>query len=74
MSKQYTIYSYTVMRSSTLDFQDKVPYLVAILNDNNTGRRQTEYVRGYQDGMAINIGDAVNISISEHGEKIFSLA
>ena len=74
MTKQYTIYSYTVMRSSTLDFQDKVPYLAAILKDDNTGFRQTEFIHGYEDGMEIHIGDTVCAIVNENGEEIFSLA
>ena len=74
MTKQYTIHSYTVMRSSTLDFQDKVPYLVAILNDNSTELKQTEYIHGYEDGKVVKIGDTVCATVNKNGEKIFSLA
>lgn len=73
MAKQYQIYSYTVMRSSTIDFQDKVPYLVAILKDENSNLRHTEYINGYKDGMVINIGDTVYGTINSDGEESFSL-
>jgi hypothetical protein len=62
------------MRSSTLDFQDKVPYLAAILQDSDTGLRRTEFIYGYKDGMDIHIGDRVYATVNEHGEEIFSLA
>ena len=69
----YKIYSYSVLRSTSLDFQDKVPYLAAILEDEQ-GKRTSEFVHGYVDGMTININDPVVAETGADGQKIFRLA
>jgi len=69
----YKIYSFAVMRSASLDFQDKVPYLTAILEDEN-GNRKSEFVHGYVDGMTININDRVVSEKGADGVEIYRIA
>jgi Predicted nucleic-acid-binding protein containing a Zn-ribbon len=68
------IYTYTVIRSSTEKFADKVPYVVAILEKEN-GERFTAFVDGYKDGMEIKIGSAVKcIGKDDAGRDIYSFS
>ena len=69
----YKIYSYSVLRSASLDFQDKVPYLVAVLEDEH-GNRKSEFVHGYVDGMTIKINDPVLAETGADGTEIYKLA
>ncbi|MCL2368295.1 MAG: OB-fold domain-containing protein, partial [Oscillospiraceae bacterium] len=55
------IYSYTVIRSTTEAFVPKLPYVVALLEDEG-GRRFTAFVEGYEEGMALQIGQTVAFS------------
>lgn len=66
------IYTYTVIRSSTEQFADKVPYVVAILEQND-GNRFTAFVDGYKDGMDVKIGQEVKLSGKDDaGKDIYS--
>ena len=66
-----TIYSYTVIRSTTEQFVPKLPYVVAVLEAAD-GARFTAFVEGYEDGMEIKIGQAVTFSHEdEAGRKLF---
>ena len=65
------IYSYTVIRSTTEAFVPKLPYVVALLEDENA-QRFTAFVEGYTEGMELQIGQAVNFSHEdEAGRKVF---
>ena len=69
----YKIYSYTVLRSASLGFQDKAPYLVAVLEDEH-GKRKSEFIHGYADGMTIKINDPVIAETGTDGTEIYKLA
>jgi uncharacterized OB-fold protein len=69
----YKIYSYSVLRSTSLDFQDKLPYVVAILEDQE-GKRRSEFLHGYADGMTVNVNDPVVAEIGADGAEVFRLA
>lgn len=65
------IYTYTVIRSSTEQFADKVPYVVAILEKD--GNRFTSFVDGYKDGMDVKIGQEVKaLEKDDAGRDIYS--
>jgi len=55
MAKKAKIYTSTVINSASADFVDKVPYVVAILEDPN-GNRFPSFVEGYKEGMDVAIG------------------
>ncbi|WP_123053898.1 OB-fold domain-containing protein [Clostridium sp. JN-1] len=55
MTNKAKIYTYTVINSASADFVDKVPYVVAILEDA-AGTRFPSYVEGYKEGMDVSIG------------------
>jgi hypothetical protein len=73
MDVGYKIYSYSVLRSTSLDFQDKLPYLVAVLEDGQ-GNRRSEFIHGYEDGMTISINDPVAVETGADGAEIYKLA
>ena len=52
------IYSYTIIRSATAQFADRVPYCVAVL-ELPDGSHVSALVEGFTDGMAIQIGQPV---------------
>lgn len=66
------IYTYTVTRNTSLDFQDKTPYLVAILEDDN-GNKKSEFIHGYTDGMEIHINDPVVLEVDSNGNETHKL-
>ncbi|MTI17741.1 OB-fold domain-containing protein [Rhodobacteraceae bacterium RKSG542] len=72
MSK-YTLYTYSVVYSSTEDFKDKTPYLTAILEDEN-GDRFASLVEGYEDGCDVCVGQEIKrIGEDANGKVIYSL-
>lgn len=68
-----TIYTYSVLYSSSIDFQDKCPYAVAVLEQED-GTRFSAFLQGYQPGMTIGIGQEVkSAGTGEAGMPIFTL-
>lgn len=59
------IYSYTIIRSSTKDFADKVPYCAAII-EMEDGTKKEVFLDGYTDGMEIHIGATVKAIADAH--------
>ena len=53
-----TIYSYSVIYSSTFDFQDKTPYLCAVL-ETSPENRLVSFIEGYKEGTEVKIGQQV---------------
>ncbi|CAK7060313.1 MAG: hypothetical protein DELT_01404 [Desulfovibrio sp.] len=53
-----TIYTYSIVYSSTEDFKDKTPYLTAIL-ENEKGERFASLVDGFTEGMDVAVGQEV---------------
>ena len=68
-----TIYTYSVVYSSTEEFKDKTPYLTAIL-ENEKGERFASLVDGYKDGAAVAVGQEVTYTgEDENGKATYSL-
>lgn len=53
-----SIYSYSVVYSSSVDFQDQTPYLCAIVEQAD-GQRIASFVQGYAEGTEVAIGQQV---------------
>ena len=53
-----TIYTYSILYSSTEEFKDKTPYLTTILEKQN-GERFASLVEGWKEGMEVRIGQQV---------------
>lgn len=67
------IYTYTILRSSTPAFIDKIPYCSSIL-ESDDGSRFAALLDGYVDGMSIEIGRVVKkIGNDEKGNPVYSL-
>ncbi len=66
------IYSYTILHSSSEDFQDRTPYLIAIL-ENDKGERVAGIVEGYSDGVTVEINMPVTSEIEEDGTAVYKL-
>lgn len=56
--EQATIYTYSVVYSSSEQFKDKTPYVTAILESGN-GERFPAFLEGYDEGQEIWIGQTV---------------
>lgn len=68
-----TIYTYSVVYSSTKEFKDVAPYLTAIL-ENEKGERFASLVSGYKDGIAVAVGQEVKCTgKDESGKATYSL-
>ncbi len=73
MEKKYTIYTHTTLFSSTEAMSDKVPYLVAVVADENDNRVSAK-IEGFELGMNIEVGMPVYKKLNaETGEEYFSL-
>lgn len=71
--KEANIYTYTVVHTSTIDFQDRTPYACAIVEDKD-GQRTSCILEGYALGMDICIGMPVRqTGHNEDGTPRFSL-
>ena len=67
------IYTFSVLFSSTEAFNDKVPYLSAIL-ENEKGERFASLVDGYKAGMSVSIGQEVRCTgTNDQGKAIYTL-
>jgi uncharacterized OB-fold protein len=70
--KRAKIYTYSVLFSSSEEFQDKVPYVSAIL-ETEDGRRFASLIAGYRPNMEIRIGQEVKeTGQGEDGAPLFS--
>ncbi|MDR2112699.1 MAG: OB-fold domain-containing protein [Candidatus Accumulibacter sp.] len=66
------IYTYSVLFSSSKEFEDKVPYVSAIL-ETPEGSRFASLLVGYKPDMEICVGQEVReIGQGENGMPIFS--
>lgn len=67
------IYSYSIVYSSTEEFNDKTPYLTAILEDEK-GERFASLVDGYKGGVTVAVGQIVKcIGEDDNGKATYSL-
>ena len=73
MDKKYTIYTHITLFSSTEAMSDKVPYLVAVVADEDDNKVSAK-IEGFELGMDIKIGMPVYLKTNdETGETYFSL-
>ena len=63
--KKYKIYTYTIIRSAAQGFEDKTPYLIAILEDER-GDRTTKMISGWTNDIKVAIG----MDVEEQGSDI----
>jgi len=61
MAKKAKIYTYSIINSTSADFVDKVPYVVAILEDA-AGQKFASFIDGYKQGMDVAIGMEVEFA------------
>ncbi|EOD01571.1 Zn-ribbon domain-containing OB-fold protein [Caldisalinibacter kiritimatiensis] len=72
MGKKAKIYTYSIINVASVDFKDKVPFAVAIV-ENEDGRFMT-YLEGYKEDKEISIGMEVEYSrLNEDGNPIYKL-
>ena len=65
------IYTYSVIRSAAKDFVDKVPYVVAVIEEN--GQKFSTRIEGYEESMAIDINQEVYYSHDDElGNRIYN--
>jgi uncharacterized OB-fold protein len=68
-----TIYTYSILFTSTQEFKDKVPYLTAILEKPN-GERFASLVGGWEKGTPVSIGQEVHSAGTDaKGKLLYSL-
>lgn len=65
--KEYKVFSFTVVHSSFGEFIDKVPYIVAILEDSDFQRRLAALPYDEYQGIAINQSILLNDSETDDG-------
>jgi len=66
-----TIYSYSIVYSAAEAFKNKVPYVVAVIEDTQ-GRRLAR-IEGYTEKTQVAIGMEVNfLEVDEGGRSIYS--
>ena len=71
--KEATIYTFSIVRSSTEAFADKTPYCTAIL-ETADGARFAALLEGYRDGDAVQVGQTVkSLGTDPRGNKRYSL-
>jgi uncharacterized OB-fold protein len=66
--KKPVIYTYSIVYSSSELFQDKTPYVTAILEDES-GKRFPAFLGGYPEGKAIVIGQEVDFQGYDQNQK-----
>jgi uncharacterized OB-fold protein len=70
MSRRGTIFTYSVVHSSTEEFKDKTPYVVALVRENETTRLIR--IEGYDENINIRIGMEVEYNDKDvDGNTIF---
>ncbi len=70
MAKKAKIYSFTIVYSSSEEFKDKVPYVVAVLEENK--ERFSSFIEGYKEDIEIKIGMEVEFSrFDEAGNVVY---
>lgn len=70
MHKKATIYTYSIIYTASEDFKDQTPYVIAIVEDEES-RRLTR-LEGYEENKNINIGMEVEFSrLDESGNSIY---
>lgn len=67
------IYTYSIVHVSSVDFQGKTPYLVAVVEDIDK-KRHSEFIEGYKEGMEISIGMPVYTYENPEGKTAYTLS
>lgn len=71
MNDKGKIYTYSIVRSATEAFQDKVPYVIAVV-ETSVGRHLAR-IEGYQEKTPVEIGMEVAFSrVDEGGNPVYS--
>jgi len=64
------IYTYSIIHSAAELFSDKVPYVVAVVEDNDL--KYSTRIEGYKEGLDIKIDQEVTFShIDDLGNRIY---
>lgn len=72
MSKKAKIYSYSVIHVGSVEFYEKAPYLIAVVEDDQN--RFLTQIEGYLEGQDIQIGMEVEfLRNDESGRSIYTL-
>lgn len=73
MNSRSKIFTYTIINVASEDFQEKVPYMVAVVEEN--GRKIFTRIDNYEVEKEISIGMEVEFSrIDENGATLYKLA
>jgi uncharacterized OB-fold protein len=67
--KEPKIYSYTIVHSAAVEFAGRIPYVCAIIEDEDK-KRTSCILEGWKEGMPVQIGMPVKETAGEGG--IFS--
>lgn len=71
MERRGTIYTYSVVHSGIEAFQEKTPYVLAVVEENR--QRRMARIEGYTGKTAISIGMEVSfLTEDERGNPIFT--
>lgn len=71
MERRGNIYTYSVVRCGTEAFQEKTPYVLAVIEEKNKGRMAR--IEGYSDKTNITIGMEVTfLKEDEKGNPIYT--
>lgn len=72
MSKKAQIYTYSIINSAAAEFADKVPYVVALL-ENEADGRFAAFIKGYKPEMQITIGQEVEFAEKDQtGKEVYT--
>lgn len=72
MHNKGKIFTYTIINVASEDFQDKVPYMVALVEDG--GKKIFTRIDNYEAGKEVTIGMDVEFSrIDEKGATLYKL-
>lgn len=72
LSKKAKIYTYTVIHIGTEEYSERVPYLMAVVEDDQS--RFLTRVEGFSKDQVIQIGMEVEfLENDENGKSIYSL-
>lgn len=65
------IYTYSIVYSAAEAFQEKTPYVVAVVEDSENNRRLVR-VEGYNEAIPVSIGMEVDLlQIDEAGNPVY---
>ena len=72
MSRCGTILTYSVIRSGAVGFQDRIPYLLALVEEDRQIRMAQ--VEGFTEGTKVSIGQEVEFVVEDgRGNPVYRL-